>query len=490
MVGGLVTVEKEWWPSQNNGAPLQESAAMMVLKVTTLKIEQVPDNKANMNLVLVVDTSGSMGWYNRLDKVKRAMKGILRGDWLPGTGKKGDAWVREADWVSIITFSDTAQVKLDMKPLSVHGKKLDEIVDGLQAGGWTNMQDGLEKAVKVIEDLKKNPINKFHIPAIILLSDGAENNGSKAMDVDVSRVLVDTIGFGSKHDDKVLAAISKNSARGTFHSVTDVNDNGLLQALSPQLDFLKHIVATDLVVTVQVHRGLRRSEQSGTKNPEEWYEPKHIELPTVRYLHDDMTYRFWVPFLLAPPTGDGKDEIVFTYYWTYKAMVGREKNLSVKKKQDVMRTNPPRTRALIMGGSAGDVGGDQEMPKAIRTEETRRNHLQMIKQVKKHADDDDLVKAKAMLAEGLNILHQLLCLTDYQVSRKAITHMYFEVEGLLDAVDSADEYKSCGHGYVAACISSHEQQRHVARGDAACRVRLFCNERMNDYLNQAMELDI
>lgn len=131
------------------------------------------------------------------------------------------------------------------------------------------------------------------------------------------------------------------------------------------------------------------------------------------------------------------------------------------------------------------------LPKVVRTEEARLDHLAMIKEVRRHAAEGKFDEAQRTLAAGMGKLDELQRrLTNSEVSLDAMDLLYAEAEEISYLLQSDDKYRSRGgQSYVVACISSHERQRCVARGDDGGRVRLFATDRMNRHLDDAIKLD-
>jgi len=111
------------------------------------------------NLVLLIDTSGSMAPENRLPLLKNAFRMLI--DTL-----------RPEDTVGIVTYAGQAQVALD--PTKIAEKhKIIEAIDRLQAGGSTAGAAGIEQAYRIAEaGFDKTAVNR-----VILATDGDFNVG-------------------------------------------------------------------------------------------------------------------------------------------------------------------------------------------------------------------------------------------------------------------------------------------------------------------------
>ncbi|MFG1706021.1 von Willebrand factor type A domain-containing protein [Nonomuraea sp. M3C6] len=152
------------------------------------------------NLTFVVDVSGSMGEPGRLDLVKSALLKLL--DQLaPG------------DQVSIVAFSDEADVLASMTPLTARGE-LQSAVNELTIAGGTNLEAGLvtgyQEASKAFRPAATN--------RVILLSDGLANQGSTEWQTILDRVkeyagqqvTLLTVGVGRDYGDELMEQLADN----------------------------------------------------------------------------------------------------------------------------------------------------------------------------------------------------------------------------------------------------------------------------------------
>ncbi|SEH02797.1 Ca-activated chloride channel family protein [Nonomuraea solani] len=152
------------------------------------------------NLTFVVDVSGSMAEPGRLDLVKTALLKLL--DQLaPG------------DQVSIVAFSDEAEVLASMTPLTARGELMDA-VNQLTIDGGTNLEAGLvtgyEQASKAFRPAATN--------RVILLSDGLANQGNtewqailaQAKEYAGRQVTLLTVGVGRDYGDELMEQLADN----------------------------------------------------------------------------------------------------------------------------------------------------------------------------------------------------------------------------------------------------------------------------------------
>lgn len=152
------------------------------------------------NLTFVVDVSGSMREDGRLDLVKDALRTLLS-QLAPG------------DQVSIVAFSEEAEVLASMTPLAARDELLGAI-DELVVGGGTNLSAGLvqgfQEASKAFRPVATN--------RVILLSDGLANQGSTEWQTILGQVkeyagkqiTLLTVGVGRDYGDQLMEQLADN----------------------------------------------------------------------------------------------------------------------------------------------------------------------------------------------------------------------------------------------------------------------------------------
>jgi Ca-activated chloride channel homolog len=153
-------------------------------------------NRKRANIVLVVDTSGSM----RGDKIEEAKAGL----------ELFLSRLLNEDRVAMITFSNTAEVVVPMGELTQNRLQLQGAIQNIEVNGQTAMYDALREARKVLEsDLEdRNRIN-----AIVLLSDGADTAQTSTFE-DVQRDFNETdisifpIAYGEDAEKEALQQIA------------------------------------------------------------------------------------------------------------------------------------------------------------------------------------------------------------------------------------------------------------------------------------------
>jgi Ca-activated chloride channel homolog len=153
------------------------------------------------NLVLLIDTSGSMSPEDRLPLIKNAFRMLI--DTL-----------RPDDTVGIVTYAGGTQVALE--PTKVADKrKILEAIERLQAGGSTAGGAGIQEAYRMAEGaLDKTAVNR-----VILATDGDFNVGITSVDelksfIERKRetgIYLSVLGVGrGNYNDALMQALAQN----------------------------------------------------------------------------------------------------------------------------------------------------------------------------------------------------------------------------------------------------------------------------------------
>ncbi len=159
------------------------------------------DNRPPLNLVFLIDTSGSMDQANKLPLLKQSLALML-------------PRLNEADQVSIVTYAGSAGQVLAPTPASQHQTIL-AALDNLRAGGSTAGQAGLQQAYAVAEGMAQDG----EVTRVILATDGDFNVGLSNPDAlknyiaekRDSGTYLSVMGFGRGNlDDATMQALAQN----------------------------------------------------------------------------------------------------------------------------------------------------------------------------------------------------------------------------------------------------------------------------------------
>jgi Ca-activated chloride channel family protein len=204
-----------------------------------------------MNLVIVVDHSGSMASDDRLTKVKGGLHTMIDN-------------LQDDDRLAIVEFDD--QIAIDA-PL---GQALDRpalhaIIDGLTPRGGTDIFDGLDQGFKLLGDAPASERQN----RVILLSDGNATAG----DVSQSDILamsqahvahgigLTTIGVGDDFDVELMRGLAEQGA-GNFYFLED--PTAATEVFTEELDFFLQPIALDIQLGATAGPGYQFGEVVGS----------------------------------------------------------------------------------------------------------------------------------------------------------------------------------------------------------------------------------
>ncbi|MEM1158630.1 MAG: von Willebrand factor type A domain-containing protein [Verrucomicrobiota bacterium] len=200
-----------------------------------IKAESVDaDEREPMNLVFLIDVSGSMSSQNKLPLLKRAMKLMVNN-------------LNQADRVAMVTYAGSSGLVLDSTPVSDRHKILSAL-DRLKSGGSTAGAAGIELAYRVAQE---NLIDEGQ-NRVILCTDGDFNvgviNNSDLTDL-IRRggkegIFLNIFGFGMGNikDDR-LEQLS-NDGNGTYGYIDSFQE--AQKVFSEQLQGTLATVAKDV----------------------------------------------------------------------------------------------------------------------------------------------------------------------------------------------------------------------------------------------------
>ncbi len=208
---GLVAPQDDIFAVQLDTAPTPygSNSDNLLLRVGVKAIEVSREERLPMNVVFVVDKSGSMREQNRLGLVQRSLELLLD-------------QMRDDDKIGIVSFDTNGHIVQE----SIHGRDrwvAREALRTLSPGGSTNAAEGLFLGYEMID---RNFIDGG-INRLVLASDGVANTGQtdqqrileEVADFTARQVDLTTIGVGmGNHNDVFLEQLA-NKGNGSCHYV-------------------------------------------------------------------------------------------------------------------------------------------------------------------------------------------------------------------------------------------------------------------------------
>ncbi|XP_039342083.1 calcium-activated chloride channel regulator 1-like isoform X2 [Mauremys reevesii] len=164
---------------------------------------------------LVLDVSGSMAWYDRINRLYQAAEIFLL------------QIIEKGSWVGIVTFHSTAQIICHLRQI-VSEDVRQNLIKCLptSADGATNICEGVRKGFEVIKQ------NYSHLDGseIVLLTDGEDRGMSSCLtEVKNSGSIIHIIALGPNADPE-LEQFSNMTGGSKFYATDTVDSNALIDA--------------------------------------------------------------------------------------------------------------------------------------------------------------------------------------------------------------------------------------------------------------------
>jgi Ca-activated chloride channel family protein len=199
------------------------------LQIPPYSVIQVIENfqayiKKPTNVILVVDTSGSMSDSSKLPRAQTALVSFISNI----RGKN--------DRLGVIEFSDRIKFNSGLKPVTQEYKdSLTTSVKGMTAGGNTAVYDSVLAAFQILQAQG----NANSINAIVVMTDGKENaskqtnlnNLKAALTQAKVPVVVFSIAFGKDADTTDMKALAE-ATKGQFRQAESFNIEELYKIIS------------------------------------------------------------------------------------------------------------------------------------------------------------------------------------------------------------------------------------------------------------------
>jgi Ca-activated chloride channel family protein len=204
-----------------------------------------------MNLVVVVDHSGSMASDGRLDKVKAGLHTLI--DHLQDT-----------DRLAIVEFDDRVDIDAPLAT-TLNRPALHAIVDRLAPRGATDIYDGLQQGFLLLGDAPASERQN----RVIFLSDGNATAGdisqADILAMAAGRVArgigLTTIGVGTDFDVALMRGLAEQGA-GNFYFLED--PTAATEVFIEELDYFLQPIALDIQLQATAGPGYQFDEVIGS----------------------------------------------------------------------------------------------------------------------------------------------------------------------------------------------------------------------------------
>ena len=225
----------------NISKAVSEDGKTLTLEAYVTDEAETVVTSAPMDIVLVLDTSGSMkdpisGFKgpSKMSALQTAVKSFIQqvAEAMPETATE-----ENVQRISIVTFASGASMRCSLTAVNEEGvASLNRIVDGLNGSGATRADSGLEKAKDILSDTGRNAGK-----VVILFTDGEPTSGNSfenevaadaintAYAMKQDGVTIFTVGvFNNKPSDDSKIGQYMRAASSNYPDATAEGDNGIL----------------------------------------------------------------------------------------------------------------------------------------------------------------------------------------------------------------------------------------------------------------------
>ena len=247
-------------------APSPLEKGRMLLKLG-IKARDAVNSERPWNLIFLVDVSGSMSDSNKLGLVKQALKILV--------GK-----MRQNDRIGIVTYAGSSGIALEPTGMNERAK-IEQVIDGLAAGGSTYGSGGIEAAYQLAQrSFISDGVNR-----VILATDGDFNVGITDREQLIrlieekrkSGVTLTTIGVGQGNIQEATMEQLANKGNGNYfyldsfqeaRKVFETDLAGTIEVVAKdvklQVEFNPSVVSTYRLIGYE-NRALKREDFNNDK---------------------------------------------------------------------------------------------------------------------------------------------------------------------------------------------------------------------------------
>ncbi|KAL7148511.1 hypothetical protein ABFS83_06G183100 [Erythranthe nasuta] len=450
-------------PALSASESVSPFTVLLKLKAPPLSPEARSSQRAPIDLVTVLDVSGSM-YGKKLSLLKRAVHFVIDN-------------LGPSDRLSIVSFSNQARRIFRLTRMTETGRCDAKLaVDSLSVDGGTNIVEGLKKGSQVLGERRyKNPVT-----SIIFLSDGNDTcnggaysrrnsnfrrdppgylnllppsiypgDGGGGGPEEMETIPVHSFGFGSDHDPVTMHAISDASG-GTFSFIESYEM--VQDAFASCIGGLLSVVTQGLRLTLRsASHGVEIESIPSGRYASEITDQGSKGVISIGDLYADEEKEFLINLSVpALPNSDESERktSLLDIVCSYRDVVSKE---TVEIECDLIEIR------RLMTVSPSDMTVNLEVDR----QRNRLRAAESIAEAQKMAETGDLFGARTLLAKGRTVI---LGSASAQAGDEFGAWLGDDMMETERRMGSAQLYEREGRAYALSGMSSHRTQRATTKG--------------------------
>lgn len=382
------------------GGPVnsQSKEAVLEIGVNTNGAE----SQSEINVCFVMDNSGSMAGYNRIESLKLAMNSLISK--LP-----------ESATVSLILYSDDMVILLEPVRLGKKKASVVTLINDVQPGGSTNMLNALKQGYEFV---KKN-YNPTAVNKVVVFTDGWDNNEVAVLEnvqKPYTGIECSTVGIGEDFNYALLKILATN---GKGKLIYVENDKSFESVFVSEMMGSLAPAATDVTIEITYNDHLVFKHLYGFTPESTGGNPVKFRLPNLYSGSNEIAL---AKFDLVSPTKDIEKQPVIITVSYFNTITGKKESYKEKvflKWEDYtgeleLIADAERRKLYVIAVMNQSIKVMAEFFTQGKNDEAQKTIQRAYEQIKKiypAAADEDVKKLLATVEEYLQAFKNLALLS-------------------------------------------------------------------------------
>lgn len=426
--------------------------------LVTLTADEIENSKTSMDLVCVLDVSGSMQGM-KIQLLKQTFPILL--DLL-----------NENDRLSIVIFNSSSKKITPLLRMDSKGKEITlNRVNSINASGGTNIGNGMKLAFDILHSRKK--VNE--VTGIFLLSDGICEKDAyftvNQLFKNTNDCSINTFGFGSDHDPILMSSIAAIKD-GNFYFVEELNK--VDESFGDCLIGLQSVLAKNIEFAIKpidsvVFKGVKIVDAYGTDGT--WQKNNGTYLTSMKQLFSGKSRNFVLEIEIPKANVDSNllndipSVIIANAEVTMTGLIETgEENMKLSSDLSVDLYNNKKEIS------------DGEENKDVMFNFYRIKFAMLMETCKQYSDKGNYDQAQKLLSDYFNVV------SSSKLNDNRTLNLQRDIK-LSIQNNSPDTYKVSGHHYMVQNVNCFSNER-----SNNCNNMNFMNNNQKVYNSKRIEV--